>query len=127
LYCFMHYVFFLERLYFCFQFSFVLFAAINGWTLTNFFWKIFTSFFICQEHSIFTLIVQRVFSFSRTAFSFHFLPWFLFRSCFIFASRCIWTTGLCLFSSKELFQKCLKGVKKEKKFHAKKWYKKELV
>jgi hypothetical protein len=31
--------FFLERLYFyfCFQFSFVLFAAINGWTPTNFF------------------------------------------------------------------------------------------
>jgi hypothetical protein len=26
-----------------------------------------------------------VFSFSRTTFSFHFSPWFLFRSCFIFA------------------------------------------
>jgi hypothetical protein len=31
--------FFLERLYFCFQFPFVLFAAINGWTPTNFFWR----------------------------------------------------------------------------------------
>jgi hypothetical protein len=29
-YCFMHYAFFLERLYFCFQFYFILFAAING-------------------------------------------------------------------------------------------------
>jgi hypothetical protein len=29
-YCFMHYAFFLECLYFSFQFSFVLFAAING-------------------------------------------------------------------------------------------------
>jgi hypothetical protein len=29
-YCFMHYAFFLERLYFCFHFSFVLFAEING-------------------------------------------------------------------------------------------------
>jgi hypothetical protein len=29
-YCFMHYAFFLEHLYYCFQFSFVLFAAING-------------------------------------------------------------------------------------------------
>jgi hypothetical protein len=28
----MHYAFFLERLYFCFQFYFVLFAAINAWT-----------------------------------------------------------------------------------------------
>jgi hypothetical protein len=44
-----------------------------------------------------------VFSFSRTAFSFHFSLWFLFRSCFIFASRCIWTTVLCWYSSKELF------------------------
>jgi hypothetical protein len=79
----------LERLYFCFQISFVLFAAINGWTPTNFFWRRRTPFFICQEHSIFTLIIQRVFSFSRTAFSFRFLPWFLFRSCYIFASRCI--------------------------------------
>jgi hypothetical protein len=38
-YCFMHYAFFLERLYFIFQFSLVLFAAINGWTPTNFFWR----------------------------------------------------------------------------------------
>jgi hypothetical protein len=38
-YCFIHYVFFLERLYFSFQFCFVLFAAINGWTPTNFFWR----------------------------------------------------------------------------------------
>jgi hypothetical protein len=29
----------LEHLYFCFQFYFVLFAAINVWTPTNFFWS----------------------------------------------------------------------------------------
>jgi hypothetical protein len=69
-----------------------------------------------------------VFSFSRTTFSFCFLPWVLFRSCFIFTLRCIWTTGICWFSSKELSQKGLNSVRKEKKFHAKKkWYKKELV
>jgi hypothetical protein len=82
--------------------------------------------FICQEHSVFTLIVQPMFSFSRTAFSFHFLPWFLLRSCYIFISRCIWTSGLYWYSSKELSQKGLNGVRKEKKFHAKKWYKKSL-
>jgi hypothetical protein len=38
-----------------------------------------------------------VFSFSSTAFSFCFSPWFLFRSCYIFASRCIQTTGPCWF------------------------------
>jgi hypothetical protein len=43
-YCFMHYAFFLERLYFCFQFCLVLFAVINGWTPTNFFWRICTRF-----------------------------------------------------------------------------------
>jgi hypothetical protein len=108
----MHYAFFLEHLYVSFQFCFVLFAAINGWTPTNFF---------------FTLIVQRVFSFSTTTFSFRFLPWFLFRSCYIFASSCILTSGPCWFSSNESFQKGLNAVWKEKKFHTKKWYKKELV
>jgi hypothetical protein len=33
----------------------------------------------------------------------------------------------CWFSSKKLFQKGSNGVGKEKKFHAKRWYKKELV
>jgi hypothetical protein len=32
-----------------------------------------------------------------------------------------------LYSSKELFYKGSNGVGKEKNFHAKKWYKKELV
>jgi hypothetical protein len=110
----------LERLYFCFYFSFVLFATINGWIPINFFWRICTLFFIAKNTLFFTLIIQRVFSFSRTAFGFSFSPWFLFRSCFIFASSCIWTSGLCWYSSKELFQKGLNGVGKEKKFHAKK-------
>jgi hypothetical protein len=43
-YCFMHYVFFLEHLYFSFQFCFVLVAAINGWTPTNLFWRRCTRF-----------------------------------------------------------------------------------
>jgi hypothetical protein len=125
-YCFMHYAFFLERLYFSFQFC-LFFAEINGWTPTNFFWRWFTCFSFAKNTPFFTLIVQRVSSFSRTAFSFRFSPWFLFRSCFIFISRCIFTNGPYWFSSKELFQKGSNGVGKEKKFHAKKWYKKELV
>jgi hypothetical protein len=47
------------------------------------------SFFIAKNTLVFTLIVQRVFSFCRTAFNFRFSPWFLFRSCYIFVSRCI--------------------------------------
>jgi hypothetical protein len=83
-YCFVYYVFFLERIYFRFQFSFVLFAARNGWTPTCFFWRRHTPFFIAKNTLVFTLFVQRVFSFSSTAFRFHFLPWFLFRSCYFF-------------------------------------------
>jgi hypothetical protein len=88
-YFFVFYVFFLEHLYFCFQFSFVLFAAINGWTPAYFFWRRRTPFFIAKNTLVFTLFVQWVFSFSSTAFSFHFLPWFLFRTCYFFVSRCI--------------------------------------
>jgi hypothetical protein len=73
-YCFVFYAIFLERLYFCFQFSFVFFAAINGWTPKNFFCRRHTPFFIAKNTLVFTLIVQRVFSFSSTAFSFRFLP-----------------------------------------------------
>jgi hypothetical protein len=85
----MYYAFFLEHLYFCFQFYFVLFASINGLTLTNFFCRWHNPFFIAKNTLVFTLILQRVFSFSRTAFSFHFSPWFSFRSGYIFVSRFI--------------------------------------
>jgi hypothetical protein len=73
-YCFIFCAFFLERLYFRFQFSFVLFAAINGWTPTYFFWRRCTPFFIAKNTLVFTLIAQRVLSFSSTAFSFYFSP-----------------------------------------------------
>jgi hypothetical protein len=108
----MHYAFFLERQLFLFS-VFFCFVCCNKWL----------DYIMCFS----LLSFQRVFSFSATAFSLHFLPWFLFRSCFIFASRCIWTSGLCWLLSKELFKKGSNGVGKEKKFHAKKWYKKELV
>jgi hypothetical protein len=38
-----------------------LFAAINGWTPTNFFWRRRTLFFICQEH-YFSLLLFNEFS-----------------------------------------------------------------
>jgi hypothetical protein len=95
---------------------FFCFVCCNEWLdPTNFFWRWHTPLFIAKNTLVFTLIFQQVFSFSRTAFSFCFSPWFLFRSCYIFASRCIYTTGICWFSSKELFQKGLNGVGKEKK------------
>jgi hypothetical protein len=59
---------------FCFQFCFVLFAAINGGTPTNLFWRRCIRFSFAKNTLVFTLIVQRVFSFSRTVFSFYFSP-----------------------------------------------------
>jgi hypothetical protein len=50
--------FFLERLYFCFMFSFVLLAAINGWTPTNFFWRRCTRFSFAKNTPFFTLIIN---------------------------------------------------------------------
>jgi hypothetical protein len=83
-------------------------------------------FFIAKNTLVFTLIVQWVLSFFATAFSFCFSHWFVFRYYYIFISRCILTSGPCWFWSKELFQKGLKGVGKEKKFHAKSGTKRSL-
>jgi hypothetical protein len=51
----------------------------------------------------------------------------VFRSYYIFASRCIFASGPCWFSSKRVVIKSSNGVGKKKKLYAKKWYKKELV
>jgi hypothetical protein len=126
-YCFMHYTFFLERQLFL-VFSLFSFVCCNKWLDPNkFLLEKLPCFLFAKNTQFFTLIVQRVFFFSRTAFSFYFSPWFLFRSCYIFLSRCILTSGPCWFSSKELFIKSLNGVRKEKKLFVKKWYKKELA
>jgi hypothetical protein len=66
------------------------------------------------------LSFQRVFSFSAIAFSFRFLSWFVFRSCYIFTSRCILTSGPCWFSSKELFKKSFEWCWKREKALCKK-------
>jgi hypothetical protein len=112
---------------FSFQFCLVLFAAINGWTPTNFFWRSCLAFHLPRTLHFSLLSFERVFSFSRTAFCFRFSPWFVFRSCYIFSSRCIFASDPYWFSSKEVFIKSSNGVGKEKNLYAKKWYKKELV
>jgi hypothetical protein len=77
------------------------FVCCNKWLDPNkFLLEKLPCFSFAKNTPFFTLIVQQVFSFSATAFSFYFLPWFLFKSCFIFASRCILTSGPCWFSSK---------------------------
>jgi hypothetical protein len=104
---------------FSFQFCLVLFTEINSWTPTNSFWRSCLAFHLPRTLHFLFLSFNECSSFSRTAFSFHFSPWFLFRSCYIFASRCMLTSGPCWFSSKELFIKSSNGVGKEKKLYAK--------
>jgi hypothetical protein len=70
----MRYAFFLERLVFSFQFCLVLFSAIYGWTPNKFLLEKFPCFSFAKNTLFFTLIVQRVVSFSRIAFSFRFSP-----------------------------------------------------
>jgi hypothetical protein len=54
---------------------FLCFVCCNKWLdPTYFFWRRHISFFIAKNTLVFTLFVQRVFSFSSTAFSFRFSP-----------------------------------------------------
>jgi hypothetical protein len=85
----MHYAFFLERQLFLFS-AFFCFVYCNKWLdHIMFLLEEMNLLSFAKNTLVFTLTVQWVFFFSATAFSLHFSPWFLFRSCFIFASRCI--------------------------------------
>jgi hypothetical protein len=72
-YCFMHYAFFLERLVFSFQFCFVLFSSINGWTPTNFFWRSCLAFHLPRTlyFSLLSFNEYSLFLELRLAFIFH--------------------------------------------------------
>jgi hypothetical protein len=118
-YCLVCYAFFLEHLYFCFQFYFVLVAVINGWTPTNFFWRRHTLFFIYQEHSSFHSYRSMSVLFFLVlclAFIFH----LDFRSDLVISLyqgvfRPLAYVG---FHLKEWFQKGWMVLEKRKKFHA---------
>jgi hypothetical protein len=108
----------LERLYICFQFSFILFDAINGWTPTNFFWRWHTLFFIAKNTLVFTLIVQRVFSFFRTAFSFCFFALIFVRILFYLCIKVYLDHWSMLVFIKRVVSKRFEWCwKREKKFH----------
>jgi hypothetical protein len=59
---------------FSFQLCLVLFAAINGWTPINFFWGSFLAFHLARTLRFSLLSFNECSLFSRTAFSFRFLP-----------------------------------------------------
>jgi hypothetical protein len=117
----------LECLYFSFQFSFVLFAAINGWTPKIFFWRRYTSFFIAKNTLFFIL------SFNERSLLLELRLAFVFHLDF--------SSGIVLYLHQGVFRplvyvgfhwkSCLKKVwmvlEKWKSLMQKKWYKKELV
>jgi hypothetical protein len=113
-YCLMHYVFFLERLYFSFQFCLVLFAAINGWTPTNFFWRSCLAFHL-----------PRTLRFLPLSFSFRFLELRLaFVFCLDFCSDAVislyqsvfWPLVHVGFHQKSCFKKVWMVLEKRKSF-----------
>jgi hypothetical protein len=87
----------------------------------------YAPFFIAKNTLVFTLIVQRCSLFLLLYLAFVFRLDFcsdLVISLHQGEFRPLVYVG---FPEKKLFRKGLNGVGKEKKFHAKKWYKKELV
>jgi hypothetical protein len=118
-YCFMHNAFFLERLYFSFQFCLVLFAEINVWTPTNFFWRSCLAFHL-----------PRTLSFSLLSFNECSL-FLLLRLVFIFRldlcsdlliylhQGVFWPLVHVGFHQKSFLKKVQMALEKRKKFHAK--------
>jgi hypothetical protein len=104
-----------------------LFAAINGWTPTNFLWRSFLSFHLPRtlHFSLLSFNEYSLFLLLRLAFVFHLdfcldLHISLHQGVFLLLVH----VGI---HQKSCFKKGSNGVGKEKKFHIKKWYKKELV
>jgi hypothetical protein len=97
-------------------------AAINGWTPKNFFWRRFT-FFSFAKNTLFSLL-----SFNECSLFLELRLAFVFR--LDFCSDLVLSLHQGVFGPLVyvgIHQKGLNGVGKEKKFHAKKWYIKELV
>jgi hypothetical protein len=80
---------FLGAYLFLFSVFFCLFSAINGWTPTNFFWRRFTRFYLPRILYFSLLSFNECSLFLELCLAFIFCLDFFFRSCFIFASRCI--------------------------------------
>jgi hypothetical protein len=113
---------------FSFQFCLVLFAAINGWTPTNLFWKSCIAFHLPRTLRFSLLSFQQVFSFFATAFSFYFFALICVQILLYICIKVYFDLlSMLVFIKKSCFKKSLNGVGQEKKLYAKKWYKKELM
>jgi hypothetical protein len=92
------------------------------------FWRErYAPFFIAKNTLVFTLIVQRVFSFSRTAFSFHFFALIFVQILFYLCIKVYLYHWSMLVFIKRVVSKRFEWCLKREKVSCKKWYKKELV
>jgi hypothetical protein len=123
----MHYAFFLERLYFHFQFCLVSFAAINGWTPTNFFWRSFLVFHLPRtlRFSLLSFNECSLFLLLRLVFIFHLD--FCLDIILSLHQGVFWPLVHVGIHQKSCFKKVRMVLEKRKSFMQKKWYKKELV
>jgi hypothetical protein len=123
----MHYAFFWSISCFSFQFCLVLFAGINDWTPTNFFWRSFLAFHL-----------PRTLHFSLLSFnecSLFLLLRLVFIFCLDLCSDLVLSfyQGVFLplvhvgFHQKSWVKKVRMVLEKRKRFMQKKWYKTELV
>jgi hypothetical protein len=126
-YCFMHYAFFLERSCFSLQFCLVLFAAINGWTPTNSFWRSCLAFHLPRTLHFSLLSFNECSLFLLLRLDFVFRLDFCSDLVISFYQGVFWPLGHVGFHQKSCLKKGSNDVGQEKKIYAKKWYKKELV
>jgi hypothetical protein len=102
---------------FAFSFHFVLFAAINGLITSYCFGGRWTPFFIAKNTLVFTLIVQRVISFSATTFSFWFFALIFVQILFYICIKVyldLWS--MLFFIKKSCFKKVRMMLEKRKSF-----------
>jgi hypothetical protein len=122
----MHYAYFLERLYFSFQFSFVLFAAINVWTPTNFFWRRFTHFHLPRTLCFSLLSFNECSLFLELRLAFFFTLIFV-QILFYLCIKVYFDLWSMLVFIKRVVLKRFEWCWKREKVSCKKWYKTELV
>jgi hypothetical protein len=125
-YCFINYTFFLERLYFSFLFCLVLFAAINGWTPTNFFWRSCLAFHLPRtlRFSLLSFNECSLFLLLRLVFIFALIFVQIFLYLYIKVHFGLYSM---LVFIKRVVLKRFEWCEKREKVSCKKWYKKELV
>jgi hypothetical protein len=104
-----------------------LFAAINGWTPTNFFWRSCLAFHLPRTLRFSFLSFNECSLFLELCLAFDFRLDFCSDLVIYLHQDVFWPLVHVGFHQKSCFKKGSNGVGKETKFHAKKWYKKELV